>query len=205
MTQADEVSIVADSGLAIKIGELLCEALYGDLARQNPLSAADKGTYWRVEGSWNRDGMMEGSAEFFLSIDKADGRVSDIGEAIRITPHPSIIPLMNQSATGTGSERRVEGPVAIDPSKSNSGSEIEPNKTADCLLLLTKLNRGGVVFSSELAQKIGEALCESRYADLSLQSPLKVDDMGTYWRVKGAGTFFASIAKYDGRVADISE
>lgn len=48
--------VIFDADVAVKIGELLCKAHYGkgELERQKPLSAVDKSTYWRVEGSWNR-------------------------------------------------------------------------------------------------------------------------------------------------------
>lgn len=74
--------------LAVGIGELLCEAHYGKdgLAEQKPLFAVDNGTYWRVEGSLNRDGKVQGRGNFYLSIEKYDGRVTDIGCWMRYGP-----------------------------------------------------------------------------------------------------------------------
>lgn len=215
MTKMDEFAIIPDGDLAVRIGELFCEALYDDLSRQNPLSAADRGTYWRVEGSWNREGMMEGPGEFFLSIVKADGRVSDIGEVVRIAPHPSVVPIIKECVSGIETERKPFGLVTPDHSMSNTWDEIDPAKSAECMLLLTKLGRGGVVYSANLAVKLGEALCEARYGDLARQRPLTVSDKGTYWRVDGrlnqaakldrADRFFVSFEKYNGRVIEIGE
>jgi hypothetical protein len=80
--------IVTTAELAIKIAELFCEARFGkeDLERQRPFVATDKGSYWRVEGSWNRDGKIEGGAEFYASIEKRDGRIRDLGSYYRLPP-----------------------------------------------------------------------------------------------------------------------
>jgi NTF2 fold immunity protein len=90
--------IVFSSDLAQKVAELLCEAHYGaeELARQRPFSATDKETYWRVEGSWNRDGKSEGAGAFFVSIDKYDGRVTDFGQWFPYRAHPSVVPIIKQ-------------------------------------------------------------------------------------------------------------
>lgn len=73
--------LIRTAELAVKIGEALCEEHYRkeELARQQPLFAVDKDTYWRVEGSWNRDGQIPGNGNFYLSIEKYDGRVIDFG------------------------------------------------------------------------------------------------------------------------------
>ncbi|HLI12511.1 MAG TPA: NTF2 fold immunity protein [Alphaproteobacteria bacterium] len=94
----DSGDIVFDADLAVKIGEVLCEAHYGEkeIARQRPLLAIDKGGYWRVEGSFNRDRKIDGPAAFFLSIEKEDGRVSDIGKWLAYHPHPSVVPLIRE-------------------------------------------------------------------------------------------------------------
>jgi hypothetical protein len=215
MTQVTEFCIVADDGLAIRIGELLCDALHGDLSRQNPLFAMDRGTYWRVEGSLNRDGTMDGPAEFFLSIDKTDGRVSDIGEVARIAPHPSVIPIINEHYATEQSQQRLERTTLGPHLERYSGSEIEPKGASECMLLLTKLGRGGVVGSEDLAIRLGEILCQVHYGDLARQTPLMASDKDTYWRVEGnwnrdgkmseAGPFFVSIEKYDGRVTEVGE
>lgn len=82
------------------------------------------------------------------------------------------------------------------------------------MLLMTKMTRGGVVFSSDLAVKLAEVLCDAHYgeAELARQKPFIVTDNDTYWRVEGRlncdgaidgpGAFFVSIGKYDGRVTD---
>ena len=47
--------VVCEPQLACAIGALLLECHYGieELTRQQPLTATDKGDFWRVEGSWN--------------------------------------------------------------------------------------------------------------------------------------------------------
>jgi|SRR5579864_115630 len=74
--------VISKPDLAVKIGEALCETHYGtaELQRQKPLVATDKGTYWRVEGSWNRDGKIDDKGAFFLSIQKRDGLITDLGQ-----------------------------------------------------------------------------------------------------------------------------
>jgi len=98
MTKMTRGGVVFSSGVAQKIAELLCEAHYGaqELARQKPFSVTDKETYWRVEGSWNRDGKSEGLGAFFVSIDKYDGRVSDFGQLYPYRAHPSVVPIIKQ-------------------------------------------------------------------------------------------------------------
>lgn len=197
MGKIDRSENLIDGDLAIKVAELLCDALYGDLARQKPLSATDNGTYWRVEGNWNRDGTMEGFAEFFLSIAKSDGRITDIGEAMRIAPHPSIAALFN----GSDAQAETKG--------------FDSETTAQCTLLLTNLGRDGLIVSGDLAVRFGEAFCQAHYGDLQRQMPLAAADKKNCWRVEGswnrdqqandAGSFFISIDKYDGRVTEIGE
>jgi hypothetical protein len=77
--------LIRSADVAIQIAEVLGEAHYGmeEFARQKPLIAVDNGSYWRVEGSLNRDGKSQGRGNFFLSIDKYDGRVVDIGTWLR--------------------------------------------------------------------------------------------------------------------------
>jgi len=89
--------VVYDAHVATRLGELLLEAHYGasELERQRPLIAVDKGEYWRVEGSWNRDRKLEGIGSFFLSVRKHDGAVLDLGVWGVIHPHPDILPLLS--------------------------------------------------------------------------------------------------------------
>jgi len=191
--------IIANDDVAIKIGELLCEALYGDLSKQKPLTAIDKSNLWRIEGSRNRGGTEEGAAQFFLSIDKSDGRVRGVGETMLLNPHPSVVSILDKYLA-TGSDDQFED----DRSSSDA-----------CMLLLNSLGRGGLIFSADLAAKIGEVLCEAHYGDLSRQMPLSVTDKETYWRVEGdwnrdgnldgPGPFYISIEKDDGRIAEIGE
>jgi len=91
LTNIARGGVVFDSDIAQRIGELLCETHYGnkELARQKPFSVMDKDTYWRVEGNWNRDGEIEGTGAFFVSIEKYDGRVTDFG----VLFHPAAVPL----------------------------------------------------------------------------------------------------------------
>lgn len=186
-------NLIADASLAVKLGEVLCEALYRDLAQQRPLVATDEEYYWRVEGCRNRDGAINGIAEFFLSIEKFDGRVTDIGEYLRCPQHPSVAAMIGASNT-------------------DHETPTKPNGSA---LLLTSIARGGVVFSADTAVKIGELYCATHCADLQLQAPITAIDRETYWRVEGrwnseskasaAGHFFMSIEKYDARVTEIGE
>ena len=89
--------------------------------------------------------------------------------------------------------------------------------SGETMLFMTKMTRGGVVFSSDIARKIAELLCEAHYGgeELERQKPLSVTDNETHWRVegswnrdgksKGPGAFFVSIDKYDGRVTDFGQ
>lgn len=88
--------VIFDAELAVRLGELLCEAHYGkdELERQRPLTAVDKGTYWRVEGSWNRDRRIDGPTTFCLSVQKYDCRLTDIGLGWAYRAHPSVIPII---------------------------------------------------------------------------------------------------------------
>lgn len=92
--------VVFDAGLAIKFAEVLCAAHYGEeeVARQRPFTAEDKGTFWRVEGSCNRDGKEDPLSSFFyLSIDKYDGRVTDIGQWATLKPDPRAMEILKAS------------------------------------------------------------------------------------------------------------
>jgi len=77
--------LIRTAELAVQIAEALCAAHYGkdELEQQKPLLAIDKENRWRVEGSFNRDGKIVGGGNFFLSIEKYDGRVTDIGRWFR--------------------------------------------------------------------------------------------------------------------------
>ena len=201
-------NMIDDADLAQRIGELLCDAHYHDLSRQKPLSVVDKGSYWRVEGNWNRGGIADGPAEFFLSVDKSNGRVMDIGELERYTPHPSVIPVISeqlarlnveQAATIQSFEQLIELNENSDPDKSGVG-----------MLLLTQMSHGGVVFSADLAIKIGEAFYELQYGDPARQTSLRAEDKETFWRIEGrwssdkktvgAGRLSLCIDKYDGKL-----
>jgi len=74
--------VVCDAELACAIGALLLQRHYGsdELARQEPLTAVDKGNSWRVEGARNRDYRIEGDGPFFMTIAKFDGRITDFGQ-----------------------------------------------------------------------------------------------------------------------------
>jgi hypothetical protein len=98
MTQITRGGVVFSGDLALKLAEALCEFHYGkeELARQSPLTVADKDTYWRVEGNWNRDGKTEGPGAFFVSIEKHDGRVTDFGKWFPYHAHSSVVPLIKR-------------------------------------------------------------------------------------------------------------
>ncbi len=87
--------IVFDVELARSLGELLLEAHYGnaELERQQPLMVIDKGEYWQVGGSWNRDRKIAGHGAFFMSVQKFDGRVSEIGVWAIARPNPPVQPV----------------------------------------------------------------------------------------------------------------
>lgn len=82
--------LVFSADMAARLGEVLCEAHYGkeEVERQKPLVAEDKGTWWRVEGSYNRERKIEGKASFFLSIEKDEGRIVEIGLWYALPTHP---------------------------------------------------------------------------------------------------------------------
>ena len=84
--------VVFSAEVAIKIAEVLCETHYGqeELDRQKPFTAEDKDTFWRVEGSYNRDPKVDGLAWFFVSIDKHNARVTDLGLSMNMTPSPKV-------------------------------------------------------------------------------------------------------------------
>jgi hypothetical protein len=83
--------VVFDAELARRIGEKLLAAHYGadELARQRPLLVQDRGDHWRVEGNWNRDQKIPGPGAFFLSIQKSDSRVIDLGRWLVPPPPPA--------------------------------------------------------------------------------------------------------------------
>lgn len=206
--------LISDEKLALNLGEILCEALYRNLAEQRPLFAIDEGSYWRVEGSRNRNGEINGIAEFFLSLEKSDGRVADIGEYLRFPPHPSVVPLINEHFAQTQATQTSHDSVGTH----NRGAETAGTRTEERgsgILMLTNMARSGVVASGDLAIKIGALYCSSLYRDLQRQAPFIAEDKETHWRVEGnwnrdgkrpgVGSFFLSIEKYDGRVIDIGE
>lgn len=96
MVEGARGGVVFDAALAAKIGELLCEAHFGkvELERQKPFTAVDKGTYWQVDGSRNRDRKRDGPGAFFLSIEKYDGRITDFGHWWNHHLHPSVARLV---------------------------------------------------------------------------------------------------------------
>jgi hypothetical protein len=89
--------------------------------------------------------------------------------------------------------------------------------SGEMMLSMTKMARGGVVFSGELAREFAELLCQAHYGneELARQKPLSVSDKGNYWRVEGnwnrdgqadgPGAFFVSIEKFNGRVTDFGK
>lgn len=74
--------VICDAELACAVGALLLQRHYGsdELARQEPLTAADEGNCWSVEGAHNRDYGLEEDGPFFMTIAKFDGRISDFGQ-----------------------------------------------------------------------------------------------------------------------------
>lgn len=212
MQKLPSCGVVFGPELAIQIGDLLCEEFYGDSALQRPLFAVDMGEFWRVEGNRNRDGKIDGLAEFFLSVKKADGRVTDLGELMRYHPHPSVAPIIKEHQRKQAERNLAAGGEWANAVGSTQSRESE-SRTG--MLFLTKLARGGVVFSSRLAGKIGELLCNAHYGDRAWREPFTAADKGMYWRVESGAkkdekagvtrAFFASIEKYDGRVTEMGE
>lgn len=94
--------IVFSAELAVKIAEALCEAHHGklELERQRPFVATDKGDTWRIEGSFNRDRKIEGRGAFFASIQKRDGRLTDLGTVAVIHQVPAIRSPIEQHIEG---------------------------------------------------------------------------------------------------------
>ena len=91
--------IVPSSDAACCVAEALIDVHFGkaEVEAQRPLVATDKGDYWRVEGSRNRDRKVEGAGWFFMSIKKFDGRLTDFGRYGIFHPHPSVVPLIDEA------------------------------------------------------------------------------------------------------------
>jgi hypothetical protein len=202
--------LLSDKDLAIKLAELFCEAHYGDLREQLPLSLIDRGDYWRVEGNRNRDGAINGPAEFFLSIEKRDARVIDFGEYVRCPPHPLVVKAIRDGHNEQKSSLN-SAPASVTRLR-NEGSD---PASESGIMFLTGLARGGVVFDARLATSIIEALFDAHHHDIKVQGPMLAEDKGKYWRIKGsskeegdvteASRLCASIQKYDGRVTEFGE
>ena len=92
--------IIQSAEVACRVGEVLLEAHYGkdELEHQRPLVATDKGDYWQVDGSRNRDGKREGEGPFFMSIKKYDGAVTDFGLYHHYHPHPAAMQILQAAA-----------------------------------------------------------------------------------------------------------
>ncbi len=101
LIQMTRGGVIFNAELARKIGENLLESHYGDgeLNRQRPLIVTDKGDHWRVEGSWNHDQKIPGAGAFFLSIQKSDGRVIDLGRWLIPPPPPTAPPPIDTQST----------------------------------------------------------------------------------------------------------
>jgi NTF2 fold immunity protein of polymorphic toxin system component len=84
--------LIESAELAQRLGELLWEAHHGAAERQNqqPFTAVDKGDYWRVDGSRNRDRKVEGLGAFYMSVNKRDGCVTDFGSWYILHPPPEV-------------------------------------------------------------------------------------------------------------------
>jgi hypothetical protein len=198
--------LLSEKDLAARVAELLCEAHYGDLREQSPLSVTDRGNYWRVEGNRNREGAINGPAEFFISIEKRDGRVIDFGEYVRCPPHP----LVAQALRDSSNDEEIGSAPAMRPG--SEGSDLASGTGA---MFLIGLARGGIVFDAKLAVSLAEVLCDAHYHDVHRQAPIRASDKGKYWRVEGSdeqegrvagiGRFFASIQKFDGRLIEFGE
>jgi hypothetical protein len=91
--------VFVDADHARAVAELLLEAHEGtdELARQRPLTVQDKGDFWRVEGSWNREMKPDERAghrargPFFATFWKLDGRVLEFGVYGIMPPPPDHI------------------------------------------------------------------------------------------------------------------
>jgi hypothetical protein len=210
MTEALSDDLLYDKDLAIRIAELLCEAHYGDLRKQTPLSVTDGGYYWRVEGNRNRDGAINGPAEFFLSIEKHDGRVTDFGQYVRCPPHPWVVQVLREDHNDEKSNSNLASASAT---QSNNETSDLPSVTGT--LFLIELARGGVIFDARLATNVVEALFDAHHYDDKVEAPMLAEDRGKYWRVERsrkqegdtieASRLYACIQKYDGRVIEFGE
>jgi hypothetical protein len=208
MTETFSGDLLSDKDLAIRVAELLCEAHYGDLREQMPLSVTDGGDYWRVEGNRNRDGTINGPAEFFLSIEKRDGRVTDFGQYVRYPPHPFVVRALRERQNDEKSNLNLASVSTTSPV--NEASDLAGGTGT---MFLIGLARGGVVFDAKLATSIVAAFFEAHRYDSKVLMP--AEDRGQYWRVEGsrksksdtaeAGRLCACIQKYDGRLTEFGE
>jgi len=69
--------LVKNSDSALSIAKILVSANYGDevLQEQAPLSVADEGTHWMIEGSLNKNRDNEGPGRILIKIRKSDSKV----------------------------------------------------------------------------------------------------------------------------------
>lgn len=189
--------IVSDPGLAERIAELLLEAHYGkdQVSRQKPLTITDKGDYWQIDGSWNRDRKIEGEGPFFLSILKRDGRVIDLAIPYVYHAHPDAMAFIQASLRR---HPRGDQPTTF--------PDLYP---AGRMLELINMARGGVIYDAKTARRLAELLLGAHDddADVGHQHPLIVNDKGDHWQIDGgrhgrSTGISIALKKYDARVAD---
>jgi hypothetical protein len=72
--------LVKDGTAAISIAEIVIRSNFGDvsLQEQQPLVVSDGGDCWIVDGSLNKDRLVEGPGKISLRLYKSDARISSL-------------------------------------------------------------------------------------------------------------------------------
>jgi len=98
--------LVSDPEMARRLGDAYLVILYGaeERDRQQPLVAAEQNDCWKIEGTWNRDGVMGEQGWFYATIWKYDGRLVDFGIHLNIKYSAADRELINKAISGASGE-----------------------------------------------------------------------------------------------------
>ena len=190
--------LIRDPEIARRLGEVLLEAHYGqeEVVSQRPLIVTDKGDYWQVDGSFNRDRKTEGSGSFFMSVQKRDGRVTDIDVPYIYRPHPEAMAIIETDLR----RKKAQGEPAEFPDLYTQGR----------MLQLINFARGGLISDSETARRVAALFLEAHYgnAEVELLRPLVVADKADRWEIasstkRSRAGVLMSVNKYDARITGL--